>query len=581
MKTIYFKYFILIFTMGILNSCNDYLSEDNPNAIAKDSYWRDLSETEKGVNAIYQTLNNPLLVNIIEEAQRSDMGWPGYGRPAPQRISEFYNQSFTNSTNALSDKWQANYVGVFRANQVIEALERLEGTVDQEEWTSQMAQAKFFRGLFHFYLYTTFNNGSIIIRDVVPVSNEDFNKALSPAEDVIKFIREDLEYAYANLYAKGEYPGTHDVGRATSGAAATILGTSYLYEKDYPKAMLYFDDIIKNHDYELVYDMDKLFTTAGENNEESILEISCNYDLNPEANLWNGETVTNRLNQRTNGNEGAVGPTWLAYKYKTEPMDPLDERNYYEDPEDGKTQRNVPLRASAMMAIVEDAQTPYYIDASTTENMKVGWNGWGFAWHKKFTNHDIVTTENDLPYGTLQSGKNITLNRLAEVLLMQAECLIQTGDLDGAIELMNRIRKRWGLVLLGESNGSTSYTYDEEIYTAESLMEHLMYVEKPLEISLEGHAIRFLDLKRWGVIEENFKKLSEETYYLLHYNYKNAAGKNAWRWFGSIVKDPGSQTYPPKVVDYEYDIPYSNYNAELHSTYPIPLTEINANTNIN
>ena len=35
---------------------------------------------------------------------------------------------------------------------------------EQAEWTSQMAQARFFRGLFHYYLYTTFNNGSIYNR---------------------------------------------------------------------------------------------------------------------------------------------------------------------------------------------------------------------------------------------------------------------------------------------------------------------------------------------------------------------------------------------------------------------------------
>ena len=357
MKHIIFKYIILIFTVSLISSCNDeYLTEKNPNLIAKDNYWRNLSETEKGLNAAYHTLNVPSLVNIIEEAQRSDMAWPAYARPVPGTISEFYNQTYSNSTPEIAKKWETNYLGIFRANQVIEGLTKLEGTVDEEGWTSQMAQARFLRGLFHWYLYSTYNNGSIIIRDYAPVSSEDFNKGLSPAEEVLAFLREDLEYAYANLYKKGEYPDPYDVNRATSGAAATILGTTYLNELNYAKAMEYFEDVINNHNYSLEYDMAKLFTTAGEFNQESIFEISYNNTLKPEANIWNGETVTNRLNQLTTGTVGANAPAWLAYKYKTEPMDIYDDRNYYINDDGVRELRNVPLRCSAMMAVIEDRQ---------------------------------------------------------------------------------------------------------------------------------------------------------------------------------------------------------------------------------
>ncbi|GAL82365.1 putative outer membrane protein [Algibacter lectus] len=141
-----------------------------------------------------------------------------------------------------------------------------------------MAQARFFRGLFHYFLYTTYNGGgSIILRDKVPVTKDEFAKGLSPAADVLAFIREDLEYAYANLYKKGAYPDG-DLSRVTSGAAGTILGSSYLQELNYSKAMTYFDDVINNHGYELEYDMSKLFTTAGEFNNESIFEINFTSD---------------------------------------------------------------------------------------------------------------------------------------------------------------------------------------------------------------------------------------------------------------------------------------------------------------
>ena len=593
MKQLIFKYIIFVFALSLFSSCNDdeFLNETNPNVIAEDNYWRNLSETSLGLNATYKTLHNPAILNVIPEILRSDMGYPGYGRPVPQNTEPFYNHTYNESSLEIQNKWEANYVGIFRANQVIEALNNLKPTIedeDLEEWTSQMAQARFLRGLFHYYLYTTFNNGSIIIRDYVPVSDEDFYQSLSPAEDVIAFIRQDLEYAYANLYKKGDYPN-NDRSRATSGAAATILGQSYLNELNYTLAMPYFEDVINNHGYELVNDMDLLFTTAGEHNEESIFEITFTTDyVLVDESQWVGDSGTNWLNQQTSNTRGAVGPAWIAYAYKTEPMDPLDNRNYYQDQwnNNALTLRNVPLRASAMIAIPEDNQTTYYLDGTVSQYNRFHATAWGFAWWKKYTNHDIVSREADLPNGAVFSGKNVTVNRLAEVILMQAECKIKTGAIDDALDLINEVRKRWGLVLLGPSGGDASRTYDEEVYTEETLMHHLMYVEKPLELAAEGHAIRFLDFQRWKTSEgygfkDRLEELSNLTLYGVNFQYVNPENGNLiWKWqFPSLVEDPGSATH--RVVDYEYDLPYLNYREDDHGTYPIPISETSTNPNVN
>ncbi|WP_298493838.1 RagB/SusD family nutrient uptake outer membrane protein [uncultured Algibacter sp.] len=596
MKHILIKSIVIIFTVSAIVSCadSDFLQESNPNVLGVDTYWRDLSDTQTGLNATYKTLHNPAVLNVIAEILRSDMGYPGYGRPVPQNTEDFYLHLYNASTSEILEKWQTNYQGIFRANQVIQALENLEGTVDETEWTSQMAQARFFRGLFHYYLYTTYNSGSIIIRKEVPevqdseVPTEEFYLPLSPAEDVIKFVREDLEYAYQNLYKKGEYP-SGDASRVTSGAAATILGTSYLQELDYEKAMPYFDDVINNHGYELEYDLDKMFTTAGEFNKESIFEINFTSDfIEIDLNRWNGDTGTNWLNQQTSNTRGAVGPAWIAYAYKSEPMDPLDLRNYYQDAnnDDALTLRDVPLRASSMIALVDDNQTTYYLTGTASEYPRFHGLAWGYAWWKKYTNDDIVAAENQLPSGAATlSSKNVTLNRLPEVMLMQAECKIKTGDVDEALNLINDIRKRWGLVLLGLSGSDVAHTYDEEVYNEESLMQHLMRVEKPLEMSVEGHLIRFLDFQRWKKsdnygFKERLEELANEEYYGVNFTYVNSEGATKIRNnFPSIEGEKPSGSFT--TVDYEYDIPFLNYTESVHGTYPIPFDEVNANPNIN
>jgi hypothetical protein len=562
------------------------LDQINPNEIAKDNFWKNLNETGAGLNAVYQTLHKPGVINKIAEILRSDMGYPGYGRPAPQNTEDFYLHTYNAGTNEITNKWQTNYQGIFRANQVIEALNNLEvAPEDQAEWTSQMAQARFFRGLFHYYIYTSFNNGNIIIRDFVPLTNEDFAKSLSPATEVLAFIRTDLEYAYANLYKKGEYP-SNDASRVTSGAAATILGTSYLQELDYTTAMTYFTDVINNHGYALEYDMSKLFTTAGEFNKESIFEINFSrdnvrYDLPP----WEGDSGTNWLNQQTSNTRGAVGPAWAANAYKTEPMDPLDSRNYYDDINTGLTLRNVPLRCSAILAVVDDNQTTYYLDGTTSEYTRFHGTAWGFAWWKIYQNHDIVSNEGDIEGGAVYSSKNITLNRLADVMLMQAECKIKTGAVQDALDLINKIRKRWGLVLLGQQGPDVSHTYNDEIYTAQSLMQHLMRVEKPLETSIEGHSIRTLDFQRWKKsdnygFKDRLQELSNETYYGVNFTFINSNGQSQTRGnFPSIKGEVPSVNHI--VVDYEFDTSFLNYNESTHGQYPIPFAEVNSNPNIN
>ena len=77
------------------------------------------------------------------------------------------------------------YISIWRANQVIEALERIKDTVSGDEietWNIQMGHARFIRGLMYFYLHSSFNNGSVVLRTSTAQS---FNLPLSPAEDVL------------------------------------------------------------------------------------------------------------------------------------------------------------------------------------------------------------------------------------------------------------------------------------------------------------------------------------------------------------------------------------------------------------
>lgn len=593
--------FVFFLFLSLISCSDESLTEINPNTPVVS--WENLSDTQRGLNSVYNSLLDESLLSIKHEAIRSDMGYPGFGRPIADRIDAriIYNQSYNNGTPYISAKWDALYTTIYYANQVIAGLKSIESTLEQdqtEEWLTQMGQARFIRGLMHFYLHSLYNNGNIIIRDEVPSVDSGFGKDVSTSEEVVIFFRDDLLYAYENL--PESYPDNY-LGSVTKWAAATVLGKSHLYAKEYPEAIVYFNDVINNGGFELVEDTSLLFKTpGGEFNEESILELAYNTEHRNDFTVWQAGKLSNQLSHESTANTGFFTPAWIVNEYKNEQLDLGDSRNFFTEVNpDGTTTdrlRPISLRASTMIAIVNDELSDFGTGkAKTPDVIKFSNNGWGFGYYKKYLDFSDSDSR-----GSRSRGSNVVLLRLAEVYLMLAECLIQEDDLEGGLEMINQVRHRWALQLLGKSNPKwpdATYESDKDTdgvldvdyveYTKETLMERLMFVEKPLEMSVEGNADRWIDLRRWDKLKENFAKLSDTTYYLRSYTYdahdRNTGfltGRTNTKNNSEIVDvDPGAIGL--NIIDYEYDEAFINYNPTLHDYYPIPLNEILRNPALN
>lgn len=635
MKHFIYKCTALLVFLGVFTSCNPDLTEVNPNYLDSSKFWKNLDDTSAGLNATYATLGSQYILNVREEALRSDIAWFGSIRPAIATLTgaaspDVFARLTVNSSNLLLQRnWDANYRGIFRANQVIDALQKLEGKVDAARWKQQMGEARFLRALFSFYLQTVFNRGEIIIYDKLPITTTDFLKPVSTSEEVSAFIRADLQYAYDNLAPVQ----TVDKGRATKGAAATVLGTSYLYDASennkpalYEKASEYFTYVIAN--YTLEQDVTKMHTTAGEFNSESIFEVNHNDQIRPDLGPFDEDGLTNRLAFLSiNGSQAFTLTSWAALAYKTEPMDDTDPRNHVGGILTNPL-KSVPLRAAAKVALIDDVEsviypttttagaknlnlankmvtgTPYkslYITTGT--NIPTNANNGnpynatrGFGFFKIYTNHDIVNATDATPnLGGQKSSKNMVLFRLSDVYLMQAECFIaKGGKTQEAIDLINKIRSRWGLKLLGMGNASK---YINESFDDASLLRRLQDIEKPLEMSIEGHASRFIDLRRWHLLSPNtvqpgrtgsrFQELNNLTLYTVDFNffltntttqinYKNTA----------ISKTRGIPlTGDIDVVNYEFNVKLANFTSKTANTngseyYDIPDSEKNTNPNL-
>ncbi|MEM9897200.1 MAG: RagB/SusD family nutrient uptake outer membrane protein, partial [Bacteroidota bacterium] len=420
------------------------------------------------------------------------------------------------------------------------------------------------------------------------------NIPLSSAQEVVDFYRADLRYAFQHLPAEYE---NENVGRVTKGAASAFLGKSFLYQGEYDSAILRFEDVINNaeYGYRLVDDPSLMFSAAGEHNRESIYEI--NYGDNdlyyPERNNFDDENFYNRWDWMCLAGRGIKVPAWLAYAYRTEVIDTTDFRNtlYREvdlpDPDGDEdefdtvidtVQRTVSMRASSMVTLVEDDLVPYFINGAAAHNGRFTWDGWGFSQFKKYSNWDVDTGSED---GLNNSTKNVTVLRLAEVYLMLAECYIQVGNTQQALSMVNANRARWGLRQLGIDNNVSGPMFDGYNYLADpdSLMNFIMFHEKPLELSMEGFAVRPIDFRRWNVGKQVFNRLANSTFYMADHSYRLWRSRElSVNTASSVVVDPALSGGP--VIDFEYDLAAEGYDPTVHSWFPIPLQEVIVNNKI-
>jgi hypothetical protein len=89
------------------------------------------------------------------------------------------------------------------------------------------------------------------------------------------------------------------------------------------------------------------------------------------------------------------------------------------------------------------------------------------------------------------NSKNQIVIRYADVILMRAEALIETGNYDAALPLINQIRSR--------AKASTSLIGFVNCAWNQDFARKALRWERRLEFAMEGS--RFFDLTRWGVTD--------------------------------------------------------------------------------
>lgn len=573
-------------------SCRKFLDETNPNQVAANKFFNTLGEMNSGLNAAYASLYDNDILGLIDESMRSDIALPSRMFPSGNNLA-LYTQTFNNVHPYAVNKWSALNKAIFRTNQVLEGLKKV--TVDPSDTLKVKtklqleAQARLLRGAYLFWTANSFNNGKVVIFDFVPKQPSEYQKSASPREEVLAFVKKDLLFAAnSDNRLPAVWPKEEDRGRVTLGTANALLGQFHLYEKNYDSAAVYFKRVIDGP-YSLTPTLEELTTGENELSSESIFEINYSRTFKQDKSGYqtgSGGTVSPlAVNLASAGHPGgfrsAMPPYWLIVAYKDEVMDNADPRNF-KTVNGVKTKNAYSLRAAASIAVPDDGlmyyqQKTFYAPFNNNEP----------GYFRKFTNWKFNKTENDDKDNLRRSGINIPIIRLADVYLMYAEALIQGGsggNVEEALKYVNRVRRRSGLRLLGAS-GSGEYPgndHDNVTYTPQSLMNHLMYVERPLELALEGMAMRAIDLRRWGVTKQRFESLSKMKFKRDNFLAVDPDNNNFRRTvWGSIVRyaNAAELANPATVFDIDYQAAASNFVESEHAYWPVPAIELTSNPN--
>ena len=260
---------IIILFAGVLSSgCSkDFLEKVPPDRLPEEGFINSDSRALAAVNAAYIPLASNNLFgsdNISLRLFDPPSGDVILGAAISGQV--FNTFSFSADDPHLMAFYSGLYEGVYRSNIVIQRVPDVQ--MDETLRKRYVGEAKFLRALYYFYLTTEWGE--------VPLFTEPFTEpddaliAKSPIADIQAVMIRDLNDAINDLPVSYD---AKDLGRATSGAAKSLLGKVYLFMKDYVNAEKYLGEVIASGTYKLMDDFNHIINRNFENNQESIFEI--------------------------------------------------------------------------------------------------------------------------------------------------------------------------------------------------------------------------------------------------------------------------------------------------------------------
>jgi starch-binding outer membrane protein, SusD/RagB family len=456
MKLKYIKISVLpavLATVAIINGCDKNKLDLKPTNPTEESFFKQENDFSQATFGVY--------------AKLTDLYWFNANNPHSPMLFLAGDDITTNSSNEafeifsslqpgngdITSLWQTFYQMIARANVVLSKIE----TVPDGVYTTpnlknyHKGEALFLRGYAYYNLWNYW--GTAPLRNERVTKNEEFFPSPTEGTQLLEQAITDFTQAASLLP-----PSWNDAnrGRVTANAANGMLGKCLVFKgsakkstTDFAAAITAFDKITGVSLTTQFYDN---FHPANENNQESLFEHQATTPFGFD-NVWLPNDFDNAI--------GSMSAYW----------------GYYSD-------------HWSLFGKSRFFATPKLVNAFTAGDPRLGLT----LDASNRTIRKYVTPDENVG-GGVGSANNPRLLRYADVLLLKAEAILQSGgSTTAAIELINNVRSR------ARATGTVPANYSTSETNTNTIMNWIMN-ERFIELAGEGQ--RWFDLRRWhmqGVI---------------------------------------------------------------------------------
>jgi len=508
-----YKIITTLLLLTVLFSCSKDLLDKTPkDRLSPSTFFQDETQCKMALMGIYNAIQpNATPTHFYQFEFMSDNG---YCQAAWQGSNEIGSWNTNSNSWAPGAKWSMDYAIIARANEFLQDIAA--STVSDAVKTPMVAEAKFLRGYAYSDLITYFGDVPLITK-VLPLADAYVKR--NPKSEVLTQILVDFTDAASALPVS--YSGSN-VGRVTKGAVLAYKAKILLHNQKWAEAAQAAKDVIDLKLYDFYPNYSDLFTEAHENNTEVIFDIQ--YIPTTQSQPWPAEPFVLGTWQTSN-----ITADMINSYYMTNGKPITDATSGYKDQDPYKNRD--PRLAITVVLPGSKYGTATFIPASYSE-YPCG------AKPRKYAEYGIADVNN--------SSLNTILMRYADICLMRAEALIESGSTAQEVyDLIDKVRARVSMPTV-ESVEGTGLTQTQ--------LRQIVRHERRVEFCMEG--TRYADMLRWKDVS------------LVH---------DVYGYDKSKLSDPAS---PATWTFSQIKIASTTFNATKGWLWPIPQSDIDINKNL-
>lgn len=282
-----------------LTSCSeDFIDIPPISEQSTENFFKSTSDIEQAVTAAYDALQPLYDGNSLDHFAevRSDNSYNDNTTQSGGARASFDNFNLASSNFMLNEAWINSYLGIQRCNIVLNRIDAIEG-LDESIKSIRKGEMLFLRSLHYFNIVRIWGDAPLVINETIDPL-DGFDQTRNSSMEIYAQIISDLQQAVDVLPSKTNTSN----GRATIGAARTLLAKVYLTTNEFTQASALLEEIINSSEYGLLTNFSDVFDVANENNLESIFEVQFKSGTNGEGSNVLNPSQNSDINNRPSPN---------------------------------------------------------------------------------------------------------------------------------------------------------------------------------------------------------------------------------------------------------------------------------------